>query len=535
MNVVAVMLISCAKTPSLAMPKATSPQAALPQTADPWFGQGMTALETALQRPTPGTRARNVIVFIGDGMDISTITAARILAGQQRGASGEENALSFETFPYTGLAKTYNTNQQTPDSAGTATAMLAGVKTKAGVIGLTDRASRGRCATAAASEAMSIVDLAEEAGLATGIVTTTRITHATPAAAYAKTPDRGWEADSKIPAAERSCEDIASQLVNYPHGDGIDVLFGGGRRYFLPADVADPEHADEKGRRLDGKNLVTEWLAAGTTRRRFVWNRAQFDALEPASQSQVLGLFEYSHMRYEADRRADTAGEPSLRDMTEKAIRMLATNERGYFLLVEGGRIDHGHHDGNAYRALTDTIAFAEAVGTASEMTDNQDTLIVVTADHGHTMRIVGYPTRGNPILGLVVENDRQGGPMRAPTLDINGLPYTTIAYANGPGFHGASDEQPAGPKRWPHDPQTVQPLIGGRANLARVDTADPDYLQEAGIPTFSTSTDGDRDLVETHSAGDVTIYATGPGAHLLSGVHEQNYIFHVMRYAQGL
>lgn len=530
----AALLAGCSPPP-LASESASGQPSGLPQSSDEWFVQGQKSLNDALARPAPGTRARNVILFIGDGMDVSTITAARILAGQQRGESGEENVLSFETFPYTGLAKTYTTNQQTPGSAGTATAILAGVKTKAGVLGLTDRARRGNCAASKNNEAKSIVDLAEEAGLATGIVTTARITHATPAAAYAKTPDRGWEGDIEIPVSERACKDIARQLVDYAHGDGIDVMFGGGRRYFMPADENDPEDPAAHGERGDGKNLIAAWQQGNPDSREFVWNRKQFDALKKSSSKQVLGLFEHSHMQYEADRTGDLAGEPALDEMTATAVSVLSQNQRGFLLLVEGGRIDHGHHDGNAYRALTDTIAFADAVKVAAQMTDSRDTLIIVTADHGHTMRIVGYPTRGNPILGLVAGNDRNGEALTTPKPDMNGLPYTTISYINGPGFQGATDEQPAGPKHWPHDPESASPMHNGRADLSSVNTAGRNYLQEAGIPTFSTGVDGHVTGSETHSAGDVAIYARGPGAQLLTGVHEQNYIFHVMRFARGL
>lgn len=134
----------------------------------------------------------------------------------------------------------------------------------------------------------------------------------------------------------------------------------------------------------------------------------------------MLGLFERSHMEYEADRSGDTGGEPSLAQMTAKAIEILSQNRRGYVLTVEAGRIDHAHHAGNASRALRDTIALSEAVQTAVDMA-GRDILVVVTADHGHTPTINGYPERGNPILGIGGEGD-------------DGLPYTTLSYANGPG-----------------------------------------------------------------------------------------------------
>ncbi len=516
---------SCVSAPAIDVPQANST----------WYQRGQAELAAAISRPPAGMRARNVILFIGDGMDISTVTAARILEGQRRGEPGEENLLAFETLPFTGLAKTYNTNQQTPDSAGTATAMLSGVKTKAGVIGLSEAVRRTDCASAAGQELTTILDLAEDAGLATGIVTTARITHATPAAAYAHSPEREWEGDSQLPIGASGCKDIARQLVEYSRGDGIEVVFGGGRRYFMPASQPDPEYADRRGHRSDGQDLIALWQQRMGDEGRFVWDRKGFDTLQTDPPSHTLGLFELSHMRYEADRKDDANGEPSLAEMTTAAIRLLARDPDGFFLLVEGGRIDHGHHESNAYRALTDTIALSDAVRAASQQTRSEDTMIIVTADHGHTMRIVGYPTRGNPILGLVVENDRFGEPGTAPHQDLTGKPYTTLGYINGPGYQGASNSQPAGAKRFPHSQSTASPAAGGRSDLSMVDTADPDYLQESGIPTFGQDLAGRPTGSETHSGGDVPVYASGPGAHLLTGVHEQHYIFHVMRFVAGL
>ena len=133
-----------------------------------------------------------------------------------------------------------------------------------------------------------------------------------------------------------------------------------------------------------------------------------------ASAERVFGLFNESHMQYEADRGNDIAGEPSITEMTSKAIDILAQNENGFFLMVESGRIDHAHHAGNAYGALQDTIAFADAIQAAVDMTDPQETLILVTADHGHVFTIAGYPKRDNtPVIvqednveALAVEDD---------------------------------------------------------------------------------------------------------------------------------
>ena len=185
-------------------------------------------------------------------------------------------------------------------------------------------------------------------------------------------------------------------------------------------------------------------------------------------------------MQYEHDRANDRAGEPSLAEMTRAAITRLAGDPDGYVLLVEAGRIDHAHHDGNAYRALTDTIALSEAVQVAREMTSADDTLVLVTADHAHTLSFVGYPVRGNPILGKVREVAGDG--TTEPALDALGLPFTTLSYANGPGYTGASASQAAGPKTFPHDADGYRAAVG-RPDLTAVDTSAPDYMQEALVP----------------------------------------------------
>lgn len=438
---------------------------------------------------TAANKARNVILFVGDGMGVATVTAARIFEGQMLGMDGEEHYLSFEKFPQLALVKTYNTDMQVPDSAGTMTALVTGYKTRAGVLSIGPDAARGDCAAALRHSKPTLLQMAEDRGLSTGIVSTARITHATPAATYAHSADRNWEADTTLPAAAAAagCKDIARQLVEFDHGDGIDVILGGGRGAFSPKSAKDPE-TGEPGFRSDERALIDEWLGVGS--RRYVWNDDGFRALSSKTDDQMLGLFESSHMQWEADR-AKQPNEPSLEAMTRFAIERLSRNEKGYFLMVEAGRIDHAHHAGNAARALWDTVAYAKAVAAAVAATGD-DTLIVVTADHSHTLTISGYPGRGNPILGTVID------PLGKPMKDANGEPYTTLGYANGPGFRAAGE------------------------TLVDVDTTDLDFLQPAGTPM----------QVETHAGEDVPAYATGPGAHRVRGVMDQNELFDVMHAA---
>ncbi|WP_306252981.1 alkaline phosphatase [Parvularcula sp. IMCC14364] len=476
---------------------------------DAWYQLGQDTLAANLAREPIVTPARNVILFIADGMDPTTVTAARIYDGQSKGMAGEENILAFETLPHLALAKTYNTNMQTPDSAGTATAMMTGVKTKAGVINVTDAVPRGDCAASLANPAIAAGELAEMAGMALGVISTARLTHATPATVYAHAPDRGWEADSDLPESAAACPDIARQLIDFPYGDGLDVAMGGGRRNFLPAETTDPEYSFAKGRRDDGRDLTAEWSAKSGDHV-YVWNQKGFDALDITGDSKVLGLFEMSHMQYEADRAEDVAGEPSLAEMTGAAIDILSQDEDGFFLMVEGGRVDHAHHAGNAARALQDVQAFDAAVQTALDKVDLQETLIIVTADHGHTLSIQGYPQRGNPILGLATAPNTDGTKGDSPSLASDGKPYTTLVYANGPGslfFGGEEDEEITRPVVTEEDAQALN------------------YRQQALVPSGS----------ETHGGQDVSIYAQGPKAYLIDGVVEQNYVFHVIEHALNL
>jgi alkaline phosphatase len=483
-----------------------------------WFIDGQVSLNQSKHLRDINSRAKNVIFFVGDGMGVSTVTAARILEGQLNGGNGEENMLSFEKMPNLALSKTYNTNQQTPDSAGTMSAMMTGVKTKAGVISVNQNAIRGDYTSVAGNRLVTLLEIAEMTRKSTGIISTARLTHATPACCYAHSPERNWESDDNLPpeAVAADFPDIARQLIEFPYGDGLEVALGGGRRHFLPKTFVDGE--GKSGKRLDGRNLTDEWVE-NYPKSAYVWNEEQFNAINPRKVDHLLGLFESSHMQYEYDRSSDTAGEPSLSEMTAKAIQVLDKNRNGYFLHVESGRIDHAHHASNAFRALTDAIELAHAVKTAMDMTNPRDTLIVVTADHSHVFTIGGYPTRGNDILGKVVSNDNAGFPADEYSKDALGLPYTTVSYANGPGYTGASAEQAEGAKSYPHFGTAYTGITAGRPDLTDIDTTSPSFMQESTVPMSS----------ETHAAEDVAIYARGPKAHLFHGTQEQNYIFHVM------
>ncbi|HFB54367.1 MAG TPA: alkaline phosphatase [Hellea balneolensis] len=453
---------------------------------------------TSCQQPAPTSpqanaphtdthKAKNVILFIGDGMGISTITAARIFDGQSKGMSGEDNKLSFEEFPQLALVKTYNLDAQVPDSAGTASAMNTGLKTQIGKISVQPDALYAGCADSTATPPTSMADMAETAGLSTGIVSTARLTHATPAAVYGHVMSRGWENDTKISTdgKEKGCIDLAQQLINYNTGDGLELALGGGLNNFISGGLG--------AQRKDGKDLTQAWKDKGENYT-FIQDAAALRALSPQANDKILGLFSKSHMSFETDR--DNAKEPSLSELTSFAVKNLEARGNGYFLMVEGGRIDHAHHATNAYRALSETQEFAKAVAAADALTNDEDTLILVTADHSHVFTMAGYPRIGNPILGLV---HPAGGDEEHLSKAADGNPYTTLGYQNGPHIRDVilTDEM-------------VQ---------------DKDYRQEVSV----------RRPSETHGGEDVALFAKGPGANQVHGVIDQAEIFGIMTHALGL
>ncbi|XP_069468271.1 alkaline phosphatase-like [Ambystoma mexicanum] len=458
-----------------------------------WNDQAQETLKEALGLQLNFNVAKNLIIFLGDGMGIPTVTAARILKGQLDGQPGEETLLEMEKFPFVALSKTYNTDHQVPDSAGTGTAFLCGVKTNMGTLGVSAATVHGQCNTIKGNEVDSILKWAKTAGKSVGVVTTTRVQHATPAASYAHTADRNWYSDGEMPsdAIQQGCTDIAWQLIdNIPD---IEVIMGGGRMYMFPKDTPDVEYPTDQsanGTRLDGLNLVKAWAEKKDSSNvaRYVWNRTALMDTDPKKVDYLMGLFEPSDMKYELQRNNDT--DPSLTEMVDVAIKILQKNPKGFFLLVEGGKIDLAHHEGKAHLALYETVEMDNAVGRASILTTEHDTLTVVTADHSHVFNFGGYTERGTSIFGL------------APDLsNIDHKPFTSLLYGNGPGFKLAN---------------------GSRENISEIDTSHIHYMAQSAVPLKQ----------ETHGGDDVAIFAKGPLAHTLHGVREQNYIPHAMAYA---
>lgn len=386
------------------------------------------------------------------------------------------------------------------DSACTATAYLNGVKANYGTIGVNAKVKRYDCEAELdkSTHTRSIAGWAQDSCKATGIVTTTRITHASPAGHYAHTANRDWENDAEIMSDNcdpRKLEDIAEQLVYSDIGQKLKVIMGGGRREFIGTEQRDDEHMP--GLRNDKKNLIEEWKTARSQKGNasYVWNKQGLQTIDIEKTDYLMGLFESDHCHFTADipKFGKQDDEPTLTEMVEVAIKMLQKEKDGFYLFVEGGRIDLAHHETWARKALTETEEFDKAIKLARGMTSEEDTLIVVTSDHSHTMTMTGYPDRGQDILGI------------AGTSDDDGLPFLTLSYANGPGYVNTYDE-----------------TTGLRKDLSKMNIDHLDFEYQATVPLDS----------ETHGGDDVGIYASGPWSHLFVGNFEQNNIPFLIAYA---
>ncbi|EDW02373.1 membrane-bound alkaline phosphatase [Drosophila grimshawi] len=442
-------------------------------------------------------KAKNVILFLGDGMSIHTVTATRNLLGDSSAK------VYFEQFPYTGLSKTYCINRQVADSACTATAYLGGVKGNYGTIGVNANVPRYDCKAAyeAANQVDGIAKWAQDVGKDVGLVTSARVTHASPAGVYAHISDRNWENDAEVISAQCDPEesiDIARQLVEWDVGKRLKVILGGGRQNFL--NNTERDEAGYQGYRTDGRNLIKNWLADKKDQKAsYVWSHKGLTQLDLDNTDYLLGLFASGHLPYDGDRerspKNSPLADPSLTELTEAAIRVLSRNDEGFFLFVEGARIDMAHHDNYARRSLEDTAEFARAVQKAREMTSDQDTLIVVTSDHSHVLTVNGYPRREQDITGLADKD-----------ADDN-LPYNILSYANGPGYAGTYTK------------------TDGRKRVTQKHTEYPLYVSPSMVPLNA----------DTHGGDDVTVFASGPYAQYFSGNYEQTNIPAMMARAAGI
>ncbi len=289
-----------------------------------------------------------VFYMIGDGMSSSQRQLAEYYAQEQK--HDDSYKLTINSMPVTGIITTRSANTLVTDSAAAGTALATGVKTDNGMIGMTPDSKKLK----------TLLEGAEGKGWATGLVTTTRITHATPATFAAKNVSRDNEA----------------QIADDLSAANIDYLAGGGASFFLKK--------GEQSKRTDDRDLVSEMKTHGY--KTFIGGDSVDDLMEykPKAGDKVFAALSSSHLPYDIDRVNQKMDMPSLAELTQKGVDLLSQDKDGFFMMVEGGRIDHAAHANDIAGTINDTIAFDDAVKVAVDFYNEHpnETLIVVVGDH---------------------------------------------------------------------------------------------------------------------------------------------------------
>ncbi|CAJ0603380.1 unnamed protein product [Cylicocyclus nassatus] len=442
-------------------------------------------------------RPKNIILFIGDGMGIATVTSARINKNQEAGNKYLNEPLYFEKFTTAGLVKTSSFSNHVTDSAASATALYTGRKIDNTFLNLKPQ-SNVMCTDQENLKIKDgIVEGALRKGVDVGFVTTTRITHATPGALYAKGIHRNIEYDGE--AIERgvpNCTDIAKQLLSYPANE-FKVLMGGGRR-----NLRDKSRG---GLRKDGRSIDIEWSNLGGNRK-VLTSTAGLRAHE-ANGEKLLGLFAESHFPFFLEEKLKNETRvPRLSEMTVKAIQQLQGGEHGFFLMVEGGNIDTAEHNNQMHLAFGELYEFEEAIKKAREMTNRSETLIIVTADHGHAVTLPGYLPANKTILSSQVvtsedfdKKSTEGKEKTKAKTTFYEVPG--IFFATGPGFRGGFEVE--------------------SMNLDEEKRAHPLYRLPTAIPM----------QYGVHGGEDVGIWADGPFAQLFTSTLENTEVAYIIKF----
>ena len=447
------------------------------------------ALPTGDARAQAPANVQNVIVMIGNGLGPATTTAARLMRYR------EDGKLAMDAMPQVARLRTSSLDAQTTDSAAAVSALLTGVRVRNQVVAM-DAATRAdefapgrdpirgvanaenRCpASGNGGPSRTLLELAIAKNKATGVVTTGRLASGAVGATYAHVCNQAAEFEIARQATSGGAG------FNAALGRGVDVMLGGASGTWRPFDAARRPRG-----RPDGRELVGEMQTQGYT---FVQDLATLNAAPTGAGTRLLGLFDFSDdgMSYDGER--DPRREPSLAELTSKAIDLLSSNRNGYVLVVEAAHIDRALHATSGRRALTETIAFDDAVKVALERVNLSRTLVIVTGDHDGTLALIGGGRRGSDVLGLHL-NPVTG----TPDVDVNGATYTSLIFGTGP-------NRPD--KRTTLDTPTV---------------VQKDYLDESTVKLTAS----------TNGGGDVILHAAGAGAASFRGTLDHVRVFALVR-----
>jgi len=461
---------------------------------------------------TPARRAKNVILFIGDGMSVAHRTAARIMSkGIVEGRYGGE--LAIDDMPHMALVSTSGTDSVVTDSANAMTAYTTGHKSCVNALGV-------YCARNKASldhpKVETIAELVKRKnGMAVGVVTNTEIEDATPAGMVAHTRRRA------------DFNDIVKMFLDA----APEVMMGGGSPNFLPKST-------NGSKRTDGEDYIAKFTAAGY---RFVSTATDMKsaAAEPGA-AKLLGLFNTENIDGALDRLVLKKGsvgrfpdQPELADQVRVAIELLTKSPNGFVLMVESGRIDKYTHTMDPERAIFDTIMLDEAVKVAKAFAEKaNDTLVIVVPDHAHSVAIVG--TQDDDLPGQTPREklgiyEKSAFP-RYPRAEGSAYPSSVdvprrIAFA-----FGSYPDHCENGKPYLDDPNV--PAVAGEAKGTFI--ANEKYCDRPGAVRITGNLPASAPQA-VHAADDVVLTAMGPGAELFRGRIDNTRVFRVMATALGL
>ena len=455
-------------------------------------------------------KAKNIIFLVADGLSVAHRTGARIMSKGMAG--GKANGrLNMDDVPPVAFIGTSSTHSIATDSANTMSAYMTGHKARVNALGVyADR-------TPASQDDPKVETIGEALRRQTkksiGIVSTSEVEDATPAALVSHTRKRSDKADS----------------VGMFYDVKPDVLLGGGSAYFLSKDVPG-------SKRKDDKDYIQLFRDAGYA---IVTDKNELAASGQSNQQNLLGLFHTGNMDVTLDRDFLKKGtvdkfpnQPGLVDMTKAALDKLSKNPEGFFLMVEGASIDKMSHPLDWERALVDTIEFDKAVGVAQEFAkNNPDTLIVVTGDHTHGVAIIG-----------TVDDDKPGDEMRAKVGTYDAAGFPNYEDKDGDGYPDRVDVSRRlfmaannGPDHYEtFRPKLDDPFVPAIKNEKGEYVANEAYKDVPGAVFVQGNIPKDEDT-GVHAVDDIVLQATGPGSEGLRGYMEQSDVYRVLADAFAL
>lgn len=443
-----------------------------------------TAQADSAQRP------KSIILLIGDGMGINQARSADIYAREIMGRTMVINSICTR-----GVTTTYSSNSEITDSAAAATALLSGYKSDNGMINMLPD---GR-------KVFTIAQAAKKAGLSVGVVSTTRLTHATPAAMYSYSRRRDDE------------NFIAEQLPEL----APEVAMAGGMRHFIP-------QSKKGSKRNDDKDLIDVMKNEGYA---YVTDADELAATDFGKIDRLLGLFAMSHMDYELDRETvpKLGSQPSLADMTQAALSILEKSPKGFFLMIEGGRIDHACHAHDIKAAIYETLALDDAVCVALEYRKGHpDVLVLVTGDHETGGLGLG---RGTKYALALAQLKPLKNSLEYVSHQILRDPAKLDEWLDAAGFELTEDERAFLVK---NRPETKVDAVAQLHNYARIDEYAVSWIHFA-LSSIENGRAGIGWTSYAHTAQPVITYAAGPGEEEFAGFYDNTDIAKKMFKLLGL